>query len=109
MMQHFDDRAVDCFAAKMKEKLAKKRAQGHGGWDDPNKCNVESLSKMLHEHVLKGDPIDIANFCMMIYSHAAQIAPVGLGEAKQSDARYAQGYSDGWREGRENLKQEGSC
>lgn len=36
-------------------------------------------------------------------------APAGLGEAKQSDARYAQGYSDGWREGRENLKQEGSC
>lgn len=36
-------------------------------------------------------------------------APAGLGLAKQSDARYAQGYSDGWREGRENLKQEGSC
>jgi len=71
--QHFDDHAVDCFAKMMKAKLAKKRADGRGGWDDPEQCSVEFLSQLLHEHVAKGDPVDVANLCMMIRHYDAPI------------------------------------
>lgn len=73
--QHPDDIAVDRFAAKMKEKLARSRAKGRGGWDNPAECSVEYLSELLHEHVLKGDPIDVANFCMMIEHYGRPISP----------------------------------
>lgn len=62
--QHSDDIAVECFAEAMKAKLAKKREQGHGGWET---ARAEHLSYLLHEHVDKGDPIDVANFCMMLH------------------------------------------
>jgi hypothetical protein len=75
--QHYDDYAVDCFAKMMKAKLAKKRAEGRGGWQDPDQCSVEYLSTLLHAHVAKGDPVDVANFCMMIRHYQAPIsAPV---------------------------------
>lgn len=63
---HSDDMAVDRFAAAMKDKLAKKREQGYAGWDS-EECQIESLAQMLVDHVNKGDPIDIANFSMMIH------------------------------------------
>lgn len=72
---HSDDRAVDEFARLMKQKMAASRAKGRGGWDDPNVCSVKSLSAMLHEHVAKGDPVDVANFCMMLRHYDAKIAP----------------------------------
>lgn len=67
---HTDDQAVDRFAATMKEKLAKSRDKGRGGWDDQSVCDVEDLGRMLMEHVMKGDPVDIANFCMMLHERA---------------------------------------
>lgn len=69
--QHPDDAAVDRFAAAMKEKLAQARAKGRGGWDNPAQCSVETLARMLVEHVTKGDPRDIANFAMMLYERGA--------------------------------------
>lgn len=65
MNQHPDDLAVDKFAAAMKEKLAQARAKGRGGWEE---CDSADLSAMLHEHVAKGDPRDVANFCMFLWS-----------------------------------------
>lgn len=65
--QHPDDIAVDRFAAAMKAKLAKKRAAGRGGWDDPTQCSIHDLARLLVEHIHKGDPVDIANFAMMIH------------------------------------------
>jgi hypothetical protein len=65
--QHPDDAAVDRFAAAMKAKLAKKREEGRGGWDDPAQCKVEDLARMLVDHLPKGDPVDVANFCMMLF------------------------------------------
>ena len=62
-VQHSDDIAVDLFAAKMKEKLAKSRDKGRGGWED---CPIEYLIASLKDHILKGDPVDVANFSMMI-------------------------------------------
>ena len=64
---HPDDLAVDIFTAAMKQKMAASRMKGRGGWDDPEQCDVAELCIMLVEHVEKGDPVDIANFAMMLY------------------------------------------
>ena len=57
---HPDDEAVDRFAAAMKAKLAKKRTDGRGGWEGAT-CTEVILSKLLREHVEKGDPLDVGN------------------------------------------------
>lgn len=65
MNQHPDDLAVDRFATAMKEKLALARAKGRGGWQH---CDPADLSAMLYEHLERGDPRDVANFCMFLWS-----------------------------------------
>jgi len=65
---HPDDQAVDAFAVAMKAKLAKKRGEGRSGWEDKSQCTNLHLSKLLHEHVAKGDPVDVGNFAMMLFS-----------------------------------------
>ncbi len=70
---HPDDIAVDRFAVAMKTKLAKKRSEGRGGWDDKEACSNGALSQMLVEHVRKGDPVDVANFAMMIHERGERI------------------------------------
>ena len=69
--RHNDDIAVDIFASVMKEKLAEARAKGRGGWQD---CDPADLSRMLREHVEKGDPRDVANFCMFLWHLHTPIA-----------------------------------
>jgi hypothetical protein len=66
--EHPDDSAVDKFAASMKAKMAKQRAKGYGGWSDKGQCPTERLQQMLVEHLAKGDPVDIGNFAMMLWS-----------------------------------------
>lgn len=68
--QHFDDDAVDEFAIALKDKLAAARAKGRYGW---RSCTPEELTRMLREHVEKGDPRDVANFCMFLWSLGARI------------------------------------
>lgn len=63
---HSDDKYVMKFANFMLQKMEKKRKQGYGGWDDPERCSSKKLSRMLIEHLEKGDPVDVANFAMMI-------------------------------------------
>lgn len=72
---HTDDDAVDHFAAAMKAKLAQARAKGRHGWQE---CDPSDLSQMLRAHVEKGDPRDVANFCMFLWSLGQPIsaAPV---------------------------------
>ncbi len=69
--QHSDDLAVDRFASAMKAKLAKKRGQGFGGWNDPEECHIDYLVSLLtqqiHERAVL-DPVDIGNFAMMIFN-----------------------------------------
>lgn len=65
--EHPDDLAVDRFATAMKAKMAAQRAKGYGGWDDPAQCTDESLADKLMTHAQKGDPVDVANFCMMLH------------------------------------------
>jgi len=61
------DDCVNKFAQAMKDKLRKKSKQGFSGWDDEKVCSQKDLSLMLKEHITKGDPIDVANFCMMLF------------------------------------------
>ncbi|MBU9534738.1 hypothetical protein KTE49_30365, partial [Burkholderia multivorans] len=81
---HSDDVAVDTFAAAMKHKLALARAKGRHGWET---CSPADLSRMLREHVEKGDPHDVANFCMMLWHHGSPIvgAAGDAGEARLTD------------------------
>lgn len=59
---------VTRFAEAMSEKLAQKSLEGRGGWNRPDQCSIEDLERMLREHIAKGDPVDIANFAMMIWN-----------------------------------------
>lgn len=65
-----DEAAVDRFAEAMKEKLAKAREKGRGGWDDPDQCTGIYLASLLVEHLRKGNEgtfEDVANFAMMLH------------------------------------------
>ena len=63
-----DREGVRRFAEALLQKLAEKRAQGYSGWNDPADCSIKRLEKLLAEHISKGDPVDIGNFCMMIWN-----------------------------------------
>lgn len=73
--KHPDDDAVDAFAAAMKAKLAEARTKGRGGWEDKQDCPQQRLSDMLRSHVEKGDPRDVANFCMFLHQRGEAILP----------------------------------
>lgn len=69
--RHPDDVAIDNFAQAMKNKMALKREKGARGWDNADECSVEDLAAMLVKHLSKGDPVDVANFAMMLFSRNA--------------------------------------
>ncbi len=69
--QHKDDLAVDRFAQAMKHKMAVSRDKGRSGWDNEAQCSIPGLAKLLVEHISKGDPVDIANFAMMLHQREA--------------------------------------
>jgi hypothetical protein len=76
---HADDLAVDRFAAAMKDKMAKSRAKGRSGWDDPAECTERSLRTMLRVHLSKGDPVDVGNFAMMLFNRGERTSvPISL-------------------------------
>ena len=58
------------FTYAMKKKLAQKRSEGYGGWHDVQQCPIERLFRLLEEHFEEAikDPIDCANFLMMIWA-----------------------------------------
>jgi hypothetical protein len=69
--EYRDNYALTCFSDAMRDKLSASREKGREGWDNPwthpGYLTKAGLSKMLREHVEKGDPVDVANFCMMLY------------------------------------------
>lgn len=85
--EHPDDAAVDRFAAAMKAKLAKKRAEGRGGWEDKDQCSSEFLSKLLREHVEKGDPLDVGNLAMMLHQRGDAITPAPVSYPRLTTVR----------------------
>jgi len=86
---HADDVAVDRFAAAMKEKLRLARAKGRGGWEH---CYPSILSAMLREHVEKGDPLDVANFCAFLWNLKQPITPAAQ-PAERPDPNEIQGWA----------------
>lgn len=70
-----DEICVGRFAQVMRGKLLRSREKGRDGWDDPALCSMETLSAMLHEHIAKGDPVDIAILAMMIHQRGGTILP----------------------------------
>ena len=66
MTASFDDYAIDAFAEKMKVKMRLSAEKGKRGWNNPTECSPDYLRELLTEHVGKGDPVDVANFCMML-------------------------------------------
>lgn len=68
--EHFDAVAIEQFSWVLKAKMAENRAKGRQGWE---KCPPAKLSTMLRHHVEKGDPRDVALFCMMLWHQAASI------------------------------------
>ena len=65
-----DNEAVDKLAQAMKNKLANKREQGYHGWET---CKHGDLVQLLINHVDKGDPIDVANFCAFLFARGEQL------------------------------------
>lgn len=69
-----DNEAVDKLAQAMKDKLAKKREQGYYGWET---CKHGDLVQLLINHVDKGDPIDVANFCAFLFARGELLTQGG--------------------------------
>lgn len=77
-----DETGVDRFTVAMRRKLTQKREEGRRGWNHPpyavqadrgdrvehHGCTIEELRDMLNAHISTGDPVDIANFAMMIWN-----------------------------------------
>lgn len=70
-----DEHALEIFSKLMAHKMAKSAAKGRSGWQQ---CSREVLSQMLRKHVEKGDPVDVANFCMMLCANGFSIASPSL-------------------------------
>jgi hypothetical protein len=71
-LEETDRIAVDRFAAAMKLKLFQKSKEGRQGWKG---APAEHLSRLLCEHIHKGDPVDVANFAMMLHQNGQSITP----------------------------------
>jgi hypothetical protein len=72
--QHDDDKAVNKFAAAMRAKMKHAReVKGLSGWNDPAQCDIGYLNSRLCEQINKGDPVDLANFAMMLYARGERI------------------------------------
>lgn len=65
-----DELMVDSLAEAMKAKLCVTARQGRGGWQQ---CEPEELRRQLGEALIKGDPVDVANYCMMLFSMGEKI------------------------------------
>lgn len=61
-----DREMIDNFSMIAQAKMARNRENGRYGWWDPQACSKEYLSNLLMQHVMKGDPVDVAIIAMMI-------------------------------------------
>lgn len=94
-LPHSDDVAFDAFALSCKAKLARSRAKGRSGWDNPAACSEAFLARLLVEHCLKGNAgtyEDIACLAMML--HQRNVNPSVLAnEASQGRLALAESAS----------------
>lgn len=66
--EHPDDHAIDEFAKAMRARMAEKRLAGRQGWEE---CDPDDLGLRLLRAIADGDPIDIANYAMMLHALGA--------------------------------------
>ena len=85
-----DHEAVRNLSCAMMSKLQDSRSKGRSGWNDKTQCSAEHLSQLLREHVEKGDPVDVANFCAFLSARGEGITPQA--------APIAAAVSGGWQE-----------
>lgn len=65
---HTDAIAISKFAEAMATRMHQAAMKGHGGWDDRERCTAADLQVQLRQAVAKGDPIDVANYAMMLHA-----------------------------------------
>lgn len=99
-IRHPDDLAVVRFALVMRDKLAAARAKGRGGWEDRTYVDARELSELLRDHVEKGDPVDVANFAMMLQQRGESITtrldPVAAAARKLQAECFGAANAAGW-------------
>ena len=61
-----DNLAINAFARAMSNKMRWSREKGRKGWQTRSN---EWLREILRAHVQKGDPVDVANYCMTIHQN----------------------------------------
>ena len=71
---HDDAIAIMDFAAAMATKMHQAAMKGYAGWENPDLCTDAYLRVLLREAVAKGDPVDVANFAMMLHARGAVTA-----------------------------------
>jgi hypothetical protein len=72
--EHPDALAIDAFAEAMKAKMRRSREEkGRDGWQTASSAH---LTYLLVEHLEKGDPVDVANFAMMLHQNGQSIDEV---------------------------------
>ncbi len=59
-----DEHCINQFAEVMKTKMWNTSNEGRNGWEQ---CTAEDLHTQMYACVCKGDPVDVANYCMMLY------------------------------------------
>lgn len=71
------DKAVTAMAAK----LYRKYLEGYRGFEN---CSEEHLNALLHGHLAKGDPIDVANFAAFLHFNGQRVTePLRIAAAQQ--------------------------
>jgi hypothetical protein len=92
---------IAAFATAMAAKLRKAQIKyGYSnGWKDPNW--MDECRQKLVEHLAKGDPRDVANYCAFLWHHGESTAASGLLSEKVEP--YAWSYFEGAGTGREYI------
>lgn len=96
MTTHPDSHAVDEFAKVMKARLAEKRAQGFGGWEQKDLLSEDQLSRLFHKLVCKGSPVDVANLAMMLHVRGEKIVPAHVVDPADPQKGYLDEKGDVW-------------
>ena len=63
-----DSIGVNRFARAMQRKMEAMRTEGRYGWNRPNLFTISKLKARLASATQKGDPVDVANYAMMIWN-----------------------------------------
>lgn len=75
------------FAPTCRAKMAAKHEQGVRGFENLESCPPGRLQKKLIDHLAKGDPVDVANFAMMIWYRGESVCAPANEERVHETAR----------------------